>query len=112
MLGNLGGMMKQLQEAQKRAERMQEELAAVRLETSTGGGLVTCTGNGLGEIDAIVIDGAKLGLDDDDVELLQDAILAAVRDVAAQAKEHSQAIVEEMTGGLPIPPGMKGLLGG
>jgi DNA-binding YbaB/EbfC family protein len=105
MLGNLGGMMKQLQEAQRKAARMQEELAQVRLEASAGG-LVTCTVDGTGQVLDIRIDTAKLGLDAEDGELLQDAVLAAVQEAIATAQENAQRALADLTGGLKLPGGL------
>ena len=74
------------------------------LEASAGG-LVTCRVNGVKEILDLTIDGAKLGLDPDDAELLQESVLAAVQGALRAADERAKAAMEEITGGLPIPPG-------
>ena len=105
MMGNLAGLLRQLQEAQKRAPELRDQLAGERVEVSAGGGLVTIVANGLGEISEIHIDGEKLGLDDDALETLEDAILAAARQVAEEAREKGQSMVEELTGGM-LPPGL------
>ena len=104
MFGNLGNLMKQVQQAQKKAAKIQDELAELTLEASAGG-LVTCRVNGVKEILDLTIDGAKLGLDPDDAELLQESVLAAVQEALRAADEQAKAAMEEITGGLPIPPG-------
>ncbi|NUP98960.1 MAG: YbaB/EbfC family nucleoid-associated protein [Armatimonadetes bacterium] len=104
-MGNLGNLMRQAQEAQKKAEAMKDELAEKRLTSVAAGGLVTCVVNGLGELVEVTIDGAKLGLEAEDTELLQDAILAAAHDGAAQASEESAKLMAAITGGLKLPPG-------
>lgn len=105
MFGNLGNLMKQVQQAQKKAAKVQDELAETTIESSAGGGLVTCRVNGVKELLDLTIDGAKLGLDPDDTELLQDSVLAAVQEALRAADEKAKAAMEEITGGLPIPPG-------
>ena len=105
MLGGLGGMMKQLQEAQKRAERMQAEMADARIEASAGG-LVTVVVDGLGILQTLTIDGPKLGLSPEDTELLQDAVMAAVDAAVETAQKKAKGTLDELTGGLKLPPGM------
>jgi hypothetical protein len=106
MFGNLGGMMKQVQEAQRKAQKMQEELAAARFEASAGGGLATCVVDGLGNVLDLAIDGAKLGLSAEDAELLTDTVLAAVQEAVRTAHESSAAQLADLTGGLGLPPGL------
>lgn len=105
MLGGLGGMMKQIQEAQKRAERMQAEMADARIEASAGG-LVTCVVDGMGLVQSITIDGTKLGLSEDDTELLQDAVMAAVGAAVETAQSKAKGAMNELTGGLKLPGGL------
>lgn len=106
MFGNLGNLMKQVQEAQKKASQIQEELSATVIESSAGGGLVTCRFTGTKELLDVTIDGAKLGLEPDDAELLQDAVLAALQEALRTVDERAKEAMSEMTEGLPIPPGM------
>ena len=105
MLGNFGNMMKQVQQAQKKAAKLQEELAEARFNSSTGGGLVTCEVDGLGTILSIKIDGAKLGLDPEDAEMLQESVMGAVQEATKAAQDASHDKMDDLTGGLPIPPG-------
>jgi len=98
MKGSLGKMMaQQLQRLQK----MQEELAAERVEASAGGGMVTATASGMGELVGLTI--AKEAVDPDDVEMLQDLVLAAVREALEKGRELQQKRAAELTGGLNIP---------
>lgn len=106
MLGNLGNMMRQVQEMQAKAEKIREELAEKRLTATSGGELVTVTVDGTGRVVDLAIDGGKIGLDDDDTEILQDAVLAAIRDAAEQAEEEGAEMMEQLTGGLKLPPGL------
>jgi len=99
--GGLGNMMKQVQQMQAKMEEMQAKLEDVRVEASSGGGMVKVVVNGKGDMQELVIDPEVV--DKDDVEMLQDLILAAI----SQAKEKSSEIQQEqmagMTGGLNIP---------
>ncbi len=98
---SMGNMMKQMQKMQEKMAQMQQDLEEQEVEGSSGGGMVKVTANGKGDITAIKID--PEAVDKDDVEMLQDLILAAI----AQAKEKAQEIQSEqmssLTGGLNIP---------
>ncbi|RKX18397.1 MAG: YbaB/EbfC family nucleoid-associated protein [Candidatus Zixiibacteriota bacterium] len=99
--GNVGNMMKQVQQMQEKMQKMQEELEQKEVEGSSGGGMVKVIANGKGDMVSITID--KEVVDPEDVEMLQDLIIAAI----AQAKEKSQELQQEqmsgLTGGLNIP---------
>lgn len=101
MAKGLGDLMKQMQKMQASVEKMQEELAAKTVEGSAGGGMVKVTANGKQEILEIKIDPEVVN--PDDVEMLEELILAAVN----QAKENAEKLQMEglsgLTGGLPIP---------
>lgn len=99
MMGNIGNLMRQLMDAKKRGE----ELAEKRFEASAGGDLVKVVSDGLGTLLEVTIDGAALGLDADDTELLQDAILAAVQEVTGEAQAQGAEIMRDLTGGLNLP---------
>ncbi|MCJ7496714.1 MAG: YbaB/EbfC family nucleoid-associated protein [candidate division Zixibacteria bacterium] len=96
-----GDMMKQIQKMQVKMEEIQKELENKRVEGSSGGGMVKVTANGKQEILEIKIDPEVVNKED--VEMLEDLILAAVN----QAKEKSQEIQSEemakLTGGLKLP---------
>ena len=94
-------LLEQVQKVQQNLVKTQQELANERLEATAGGGMVTAVANGVGEILEIKI--APEAVDPDDVELLQDTVLAAVREAIAKAKEHQGKRMQEATGGLSIP---------
>lgn len=98
-------MMKQAQEIQGRMQQMQEELAAQLVEGQSGGGLVKVTLNGKMEARAVKIDPSLLK--PEDVEMLEDLLLAALQDAKGKAEQALQEKMQEVTGGLPLPPGMK-----
>jgi len=102
---NLGQMMKQIQGMQSQMAEMQAALERVEMSGQSGGGMVSVTLNGKGEMRAVKID-PKL-LVPGEVEVLEDLILAAAKDAKARVDEHVAGEVAKMTGGLPLPPGMK-----
>jgi len=102
---NLSNMLKQAQELQEKMSEMQEQLARSELDGTAGGGMVTVTLNGKGEMRRVKID-PKL-VDPDDVETLEDLIVAATNNAKARVEEHVQGEMSKMTGGMNLPPGMK-----
>ena len=98
-------LMKQAQKMQQQLADAQAELAAAEVTGSAGGGLVTATLTGSGELTALTID--PKAVDPDDVETLQDLVVAAVRDAARAAGELAQERMGPLTGGLG--GGMPGL---
>lgn len=99
-----GGMQKQLQQMQamqRQMETMQAELEEKEITSTSGGGAVSVTVNGKKEIVALNID--KEVVDPDDVEMLQDLIMAAVNEGMRQIDEISNAEMGKLTGGLNIP---------
>jgi len=106
--GGLGRMiMQQAQKMQQDLARVQEELANERVEASSGGGMVTVVANGQGEVLEIKI--SREAVDPDDVEMLQDLVLAAVKEAIAKAKELQGERMKEATGGLAELGGLGGL---
>lgn len=99
MPGNMQAMMKQAQQMQ---QRMQEEIAQIRVEASTGGGMVTIKMDGHKNVTAVKIDGEVAG----DVEMLQDLVMAACNEAAKKVDEETQRRVGGLMGGLGLPPGM------
>jgi DNA-binding YbaB/EbfC family protein len=94
-------LLEQVQKVQQNLVKTQEELANERVEATAGGGMVTAVATGIGEIVEIRI--AREAVDPDDVELLQDTVLAAVREAIAKAKQHQAERMQAATGGLSIP---------
>ena len=102
---NFAGMMKQAQELQTRMTEMQAEMERARVEGQSGGGLVVLTLNGKGELVGVKID-ASLGKPEE-VEILEDLIVAAHTDAKAKVERLLQEKMQSLTGGLPLPPGLK-----
>ncbi|MBN9261793.1 MAG: YbaB/EbfC family nucleoid-associated protein [Hyphomicrobium sp.] len=98
-------MMKQAQEIQGRMQRMQEELAALEVSGQSGAGLVKVTLNGKGEMRSVKIDPSLLK--PDDAEIVEDLVLAAFQDAKGKVEGEMQKRMQEVTGGLPLPPGLK-----
>lgn len=97
----LGKMMKQAQQLQAKMLKLQEELAEKTVETSSGGGMVKVVANGKQQLVSIQIEPEVV--DPDDVEMLQDLILAAANDALAKAQEMVTGEMNKLTGGLNIP---------
>lgn len=98
---NMNNMMKQAQKLQKKMLQAQEELATKTVEASAGGGMVKVVANGGQKIESIVLE--KEVVDPEDVEMLQDLVLAAVNDALNKAQEMVSAEMSKLTGGLNIP---------
>ena len=97
----MGNMMKQAQQLQSKMMKLQEELAERTVESSSGGGMVKVTANGRQQVLSIQIE--KEVVDPDDVEMLQDLVLAAINDALAKAQEMVSSEMGKLTGGLNIP---------
>jgi nucleoid-associated protein EbfC len=95
---NIQQMMKQAQQMQ---ERLQQQLAELRVEGNAGGGMVTVAMNGLKQIQSLKIDPEAVSKDD--VEMLQDLILAAINDAQRKADDAAQKQMSGMMGGMKIP---------
>jgi nucleoid-associated protein EbfC len=102
---DLMGVMKQVGEMQARMQKMQEELGALEIEGQAGGGLVKVTLSGKGEMKKIAIDPSLMK--PDEAEILEDLVVAAAQDAKAKLDVELQAKMQEMAGGLPLPPGLK-----
>lgn len=98
-------MMKQASQLQSKMQQMQQDLAALEVEGQSGGGMVTVRVNGKFDTRGIKIDPSLLK--PEDAEMLEDLIIAALSDAKAKAESEIQAKMQEVTGGLPLPPGMK-----
>ncbi|MEE2968501.1 MAG: YbaB/EbfC family nucleoid-associated protein [Pseudomonadota bacterium] len=102
---NLGQIMKQAQELQTKMQDIQEKLSAVEMTGSAGAGMVTVTMNGKGELRQVKISPELFN--DEDVEVVEDLIVAACGDAKAKAEAHMSEEMAKVTGGLQLPPGMK-----
>ncbi len=102
---NLGQMLKQAQQMQAKMAELQEQLAATEVTGAAGGGMLRVTLNGKGEMRAVKIDPALV--DPDEVEVLEDLIVAAANDAKAKLEVHVSEKMRELTGGLDLPPGFK-----
>jgi len=100
-MNNMKQLMKQAQQMQNKMARMQEEMALKTIEASAGGGMVKVVANGKQEIVSIRIE--KEVVDPEDVEMLQDLILAAVNEALAQSQKMVSSEMSKLTGGLNIP---------
>src|ERR1700756_5467861 len=98
---NLNKLMKQAQKMQEQMARTQAELEQKTVEVSAGGGKVTVTANGAGDIFAIKID--REVVDPNDVEFLEEIILSGVKQAVEQGKALAQSEMAKLTGGLGIP---------
>ena len=94
-------LMKQAQQMQQQMMAAQSELADLEVQGHAGGGLVRATMSGSGELKTLVID--PKSVDPDDVETLQDLIVAAVRDAARAASDLTQEKMGPLAGGLGLP---------
>jgi nucleoid-associated protein EbfC len=98
---NMGNMMKQMQKIQKQMQKAQEELKEKTVDGSAGGGMVTVTMNGHKELVDVQIN--EDAVDPDDVEMLQDLVMAAFNDALKQVDEMVQQEMGKYTGGMNIP---------
>ena len=98
-------MMKQAQEIQGRMQQMQEDLANLEVEGQSGGGLVRIKLNGKFEPRSLKIDPSLIK--PEEAEMLEDLVLAAFQDAKGKAEAAVQAKMQDITGGLPLPPGLK-----
>lgn len=100
---NLTGLMKQAQEIQARMGEMQERIAALEVDGTSGAGLVTVTLKGKGDLKGIKIDPSLMVADE--VEILEDLLVAAHADAKAKLDDKLQEEMKSITGGMPLPPG-------
>ena len=99
MPGNMQSMMKQAQQMQ---QKLQEQIATIRVEASSGGGMVSVKMDGHKNVLGVKIDPEVAG----DVEMLQDMVTAAFNEAAKKVDEEAQSKMGGMLGGLGLPPGM------
>jgi DNA-binding YbaB/EbfC family protein len=99
MPGNMQSMMKQAQQMQ---QKLQEEVAAIRVDASAGGGMVSVKMDGHKNVLGVKIDPEVAG----DLEMLQDMVMAAFNEAAKKVDEEAQGKMGGMLGGLGLPPGL------
>jgi nucleoid-associated protein EbfC len=99
MPGNMQNMMKQAQQMQ---QKLQEEIAQIRVEASAGGGMVSVGMDGQKNVLSVRIDPEVAG----DVEMLQDMVLAACNEAVKKVDEETKQKMSGMLGGLGLPPGL------
>jgi DNA-binding YbaB/EbfC family protein len=103
-LGDMAKMMKQAQEMQGKMAQMQEDLENVMVEGVSGAGLVKATATAKGELKGLDIDPSIFN--GDDKEVVEDLILAAIKDAQSKATARAQEEMGKMAEGLGLPPGM------
>lgn len=103
-MGNMAGMMKKVQKMQGDMAKMQEELKTRTLEVSAGGGAVKVIINGEKHIQAIKIDPSVV--DAEDVEMLEDLVIAAVNEAISKVDDLMAQEMGKITGGMNLPPGL------
>ncbi len=104
-LGDMAKMMKAAQEMQGKIAQLQEDMAHIMVEGEAGAGLVKATATAKGELKALNIDPSIFS--SDDKEMVEDLILAAVKDAQAKATDRAAEEMLKLTDGLGLPPGMK-----
>lgn len=104
-LGDMAGMMKKAQEMQTKMAQMQDDLASITVTGESGAGLVKATATAKGELTGLDIDPSIFS--GDDKEVVEDLILAAIKDAQVKATERAQEEMGKLTEGMGLPPGMK-----
>ena len=102
---NFGNMMKQAQQLQKKMDEAQDKLNDIEVEGLSGGGLVKVIANAKGQIKRLSIDQSLLK--PEEKEILEDLVVAAINDSKQKGEAAAQEEMKSLTGGLPLPPGMK-----
>ncbi len=102
---NIGNMMKQAQEMQKKIAEVQEKLESIEVEGVSGGGMVKVISSAKGNIKSISLDPSLMNEKEKDIT--EDLIVAAINDAKKKAEEATQEEMKNVTGGLSLPPGMK-----
>lgn len=100
--GGMGNMQAMMRQAQQMQQKIQEEIAQIRVEASAGGGMVTVRMDGHKNVLAVKIDPEVAG----DVEMLQDMVMAACNEAARKVDEEARQKMAGLLGGLGLPPGL------
>jgi DNA-binding YbaB/EbfC family protein len=99
------GVMQQVKDLQERMQKLQAELETIEVTGTSGGGLVTVTLSAKGAMRKLAIDASLMKVEEE--EILEDLVVAAHGDARAKAERLMEEKARELTGGLPLPPGMK-----
>ncbi|WP_229805383.1 YbaB/EbfC family nucleoid-associated protein [Saccharospirillum salsuginis] len=102
--GGMGGLMKQAQKMQEDMKRMQEEVAQAEVTGEAGAGLVKVVMNGRHDVKQVSLDDSVM---QEDKELLEDLLAAAVNDAVRKVEDYSQEKMSSVTSGMQLPPGFK-----
>ncbi|HEX3209289.1 MAG TPA: YbaB/EbfC family nucleoid-associated protein [Geminicoccaceae bacterium] len=102
---NLGNMLKEAQKLQSRMAEMQAKLDTIEVAGAAGGGMVTVTLNGKGEMRKVKIDPSLV--DPAEIEILEDLMVAAFNDAKVKVEAHVQDEMSKLTGGMNLPAGLK-----
>lgn len=102
---DIGQLMKQAGEMQAKMQEMQEKLAEIEATGEAGGGMVKVVLNGKGYASGVAIERSLLK--EDDAEILEDLIAAAINDAKSKLESQTQEQMKALTAGMPLPPGMK-----
>ncbi len=102
MKGGMGNLMKQAQKMQENLQKAQQQIASAELTGESGAGLVKVVMNGRHDVRSISIDDSLM---EEDKEMLEDLIAAAVNDAVRKVEAYSQEKMSEITGGMGMPPG-------
>ncbi len=100
---NMGALLQQAQMMQKKMQEVESKLKTMEVEGQVSEGMVKVTMNGKGEIKKIKIDPTLK----EDVEVIEDLLMAAISEAKKKADHLSEAEMKSVTGGMPLPPGMK-----
>ncbi|MBX9825275.1 MAG: YbaB/EbfC family nucleoid-associated protein [Xanthobacteraceae bacterium] len=104
-LGDMMGLMKQAAQLQSKMQEMQAELDRIEVEGTAGGGMVTVTLTAKGELKGVKVDDSLMKAEEK--EILEDLLVAAHADGRRKAETVMQEKMKSLTGGLPLPPGLK-----
>jgi nucleoid-associated protein EbfC len=104
-IGDMMGLMKQAAQLQSKMQEMQAELDRIEVEGTAGGGMVTVTLNAKGELKGVKVDDSLMKAEEK--EILEDLLVAAHADGRRKAETVMQEKMKSLTGGLPLPPGLK-----
>ncbi len=107
MKGGMAGLMKQAQQMQEKIQKMQEELANAEVTGQSGGGLVSVVMTGRHDVKRVSIDQSLMSTEEDDKEVLEDLIAAALNDAVRKIEQQNRDQMAKMTAGMGIPPDFK-----